>query len=289
MYERIDRDTLARWACGVLFIIMPFETNLIFMKSNLKIQTKSLSTQQKDNYVVVDQKDDNSADEKTLSKIPALRAILSTFKVGKGGVRPKLNNLRTKIWNSGAAGGSASTLFNTVVALSPSACTEFSTLATIYDEAKCHGVAFHFSTLVSSTSSAAITMHGNVVYDPVDATAYTDILTSLSASQKMGPFALGSNQWGTVASGNSWATGPSIVSKKGMYLLKCKIPKGITAPSFNGFVSTITNVEGQWYPMVITAGIERVGYVKPYLEANTNCTFQWEYYIEYDMEFRSRT
>lgn len=235
----------------------------------------------------VDVKGDEKSDNSTATLKNLLRQ--SAMSVGKS---LKLPVVRTKIWNGGSAAGLSNTQFNTVVSLTPSTCAEFTQFANLYDECRVLGVTLHFSTLVAAASgSQPITMHGNVVYDPIDSTAYTSLLTSLAAAQKTGLIAVGTNQFGAFGAASSWATAPACMSKTGLFSKRFQAPKGPHA-AVNGTPSGASTfyTEGLWYAVSnLTSGTDIYGYIKPYFEALASSTFQWEYWLEYDMAFRSRT
>lgn len=235
--------------------------------------------------------DEKKKDEKNLAITPLKTALHNAMplKKGKGGGK-NLPPVRAKIWQSGAAAGSSNTAYTTVVTLAASLCTEFTNYAALYDECRVRGVTCYFATVVAVASgSQPVTMHFNLGYDPIDNTAYASILKSLMTQQKTGLRAL-NGQFGTFGATSSWTVSPVAHTPTGFWKFHFKHPSGPHAAMNTGFASSTFYVEGMWYPCSnITSGDDIYGFLKPYAEALANSTFQWEYFLEFDMEFRSRT
>ncbi len=206
-------------------------------------------------------------------------------KAGKGGKRTKLNNLRTKMWDGSNASSSASGAYSTVINVRPSAASEFASFAALYDEFKVHGCSLHWVFILTNTGAVVPYTHGNISYDPVDNTAYTSIITSLAASQKTGPMQSTGLSLLNAAAATTTGIGPLPITKHGVHVLKIRCPKGATGiPANTQQVQT-----GNWCDTNITNAQGDYGYLKPYFESQTNTTITLEWWIEYDIEFRSRT
>lgn len=211
-----------------------------------------------------------------------LKATLSAM-TGRGG-KPKLNNLRTRIWDSASPASASGTALTTVINVRPAAAAEFASFQAIYDEFKVHGCRLHFVIWSTGQTNGVVTQ-GNISYDPVDNAAYGGIVTSLAASQKTGPFTVWSATDASLASSSARTIAPIAVSKSGMYILSVKCPKGAQMVVNNSQqVAT-----GLWCDTNITSSQGDYGYIKPYISAAGSTTITMTYFIEYDVEFRSRT
>jgi len=187
----------------------------------------------------------------------------------KGG---KQRSLRTWIYykstvTSGSAVSSAPTF-----ALQPDLCSEYNSLATLYDDCKVEKARI----FIGSYSSTALSVPANAAfaYDPVDNSAYTSVAGILPAQNRFGPYRLGT---GGPAS-------PSPVTATGFNTWEFDLPTGNAALSS---VGNSSNQVGVYFPTV-QSGIS-AGWVKGFVEAGNAGTNTTVVFIGMLCHFRSRT
>jgi len=243
-------------------------------------------------YIKVDQKDQktpiggleiDTAEDTALKTEEALK-VIKTALMGKGGKR-KLNNLTTRIWVSGDSASSSGTVYNTVINVRPSATAEFTSLASLYDEFKVHSGVVHFGIWATGQTNAVVDVDGAVVYDPMDNTAYTALITALPASQKFGPFSITGMTDSSVAGSTARTVAPLPTSRTGLYRFQFKCPNGPSSTTGN----SQQVVTGQWCSTNIANTQGDYGYIKPIISAAGSTVTDFRYYMEMVVEFRSRT
>jgi hypothetical protein len=223
-------------------------------------------------------------DNKSSDVTPRVKTVLRQGK-GKGGKPGKLNPIRTKIWVAGDAASSSGTAYNTVINVRPSASSEFTSFAALFDEFKVHGGTIHFATWATGQTNAVVDVDGCVVYDPDDNTAYTSVLTALAASQKIGPISISGGTDSSVAGSTARTFAPIPTSRTGYFRFKYKCGPGPHSTTGN----SQQVVTGNWCSTNITNTQGDYGYVKPIISAAGSTVIDFRYYMEMDVEFRSRT
>lgn len=218
---------------------------------------------------------------------PSMKKILSTMmKVGKGGkAKPRLNNLRTKMVVSGAAASSSGSPYTSVINVRPAALSEFTSFANLFDEFKVHGGVLHFSVWATGQADLVVANEGAIGYDPVDNAVYASVAGVLVASQKFGPFQMAGVTDASLTITASRTCAPVPHTKTGFWSFKFKCPKGSQqVPNNSQQVQT-----GNWCDTNIGSTLGDYGYLKPYISGAGSTVTSLEWYLEMDVEFRSRT
>lgn len=92
-----------------------------------------------------------------------------------------LKDLRTRLSVFFLSTSAAATANAFVQPVQPQACQDWSSLSSVYDEAKVHGGHIYYSYYVSGANSVAST--GGIVYDPIDNTALGGTSNAVTYSQ----------------------------------------------------------------------------------------------------------
>jgi hypothetical protein len=186
----------------------------------------------------------------------------------------RLSPLDIQLWMTGGSTSSSGTAQAPVQRIRPSDSAEFSSLAALYDEYKCHGGEFIFR--ISTAAGVVGATNGGAAYDPVSDGVYGALVTLLAASQKMAP----------VSGPSGGASFPGGVTKTGFWHFKFKCPNGVQGvPQSASPVSN--NVTGMWVDVNQT--IADYGYIKSYVNAAAGTTSAIEWYLRMDCTFRSRS
>ena len=186
--------------------------------------------------------------------------------------RPRLQPLHIKLSFDWGSQTSAANTANTFVArIRPNDASEFSNLASLYDEYMCTSAVLFWNWLRSTGTNS---IHAAVAYDPVNAGTYGSVGQVIIASQHMGP--VSSNQGSQAV--------PWPVNPHGVYKFEVKMPKG------NQYeYGTVTGIAtGSWTDVSVTA--VDYGYFKFYVEAsNGGGTTSIDSHQTMNVEFRSRS
>jgi hypothetical protein len=242
----------------------------------------STSTAAKD-----DGKDKKAQDAKIPLPVPMRhtllhnRAILSGAKGGAKGGSRKLETIRTRLVATGNVSAAANTAVTAVVNVDPTASSEFTSFAALFDEVKVHGGSFHFR--VASAGGSPSYTDLAVAYDPMDSTVYGSVSGILVADQHIGPLiALAST--GVTAS----IFDPEPVNKTGFWTLKFRCPEqGQKVASATAADQEITT--GLWSSTNLSL-TPKYGFIKPYVPAaGASVVIAIYYYLVMDVSFRSRT
>ncbi len=220
-------------------------------------------------------------DKEEYVKIPATSKVGDVLKnrilgkaTSKASSRGRLNPIRTVVWYSGTSSSSAAAAQAPVVAIEPGLSAEFSSFAALFDEYKVFAGKLHWKL---TTSNAGQYYDAGVAYDPEDSTAYGGLLTLLPASQRQGPIASG-------ADGNNG--NPVSITRHGLWEFPFHCPREPQRVPDSADVSSRLNT-GQWSSTAITDA--DYGYLKWYINAPAAGSTTLTYYVELDVEFRSRT
>lgn len=213
---------------------------------------------------------------------PDLKSLLHSM---GGRVRPKLNNLVTRMAISATLNGSSGTAITTVINVRPAAFTEFASFAALFDEFKVHGGVLHFNIWATGQNNLVVGNDCAIGYDPVDNAVYASVAGVLVASQHIGPITAMATTDGSVPSTAARTAAPSAVSKHGFWNFHWKCPK---QPQFvpNNSQQVMT---GEWCDTNISSSLGDYGYLKPYITSAGSTTANMSYYLVLDVEFRSRT
>ena len=186
--------------------------------------------------------------------------------------RPRLQPLHIKLSFDWGSQTSAANTANTFVArIRPNDASEFSNLASLYDEYMCTSAVLFWNWLRSTGTNS---IHAAVAYDPVNAGTYGSVGQVIIASQHMGP--VSSNQGSQAV--------PWPVNPHGVYKFEVKMPKG------NQYeYGTVTGIAtGSWTDVSVTA--VDYGYFKFYIEASSGGgTTSIDSHQTMNVEFRSRS
>lgn len=227
---------------------------------------------------------DTKLDEKTVTH-PGLRELMRSM---GGRIKPKLNNLRTKMAVGSSISSASGGALSTVINVRPSALSEFASFQALFDEFKVHGGVLHFNTFLVGAGTAAIVGLDDVAiaYDPVDNSAFATVAGVLVSSQHIGPL-------NTSGVSDASATSASVVrtiapvphTKHGFWQFPFRCPK---SPQFvpNNSQQVMT---GEWSATNISNTQSDYGYLKPYVAGAGSTTSTLNYYLVMDVEFRSRT
>ena len=212
---------------------------------------------------------------------PDLKSLLRTM----GGVRPKLNNLRTRMAISSTLNGSSGTAISTVINVRPAAFSEFASFGALFDEFKVHGGTLHFNIWATGQNNLVVGNDCAIAYDPVDNAAYASVAGVLVASQHVGPITAMAVTDSSVASTASRTAAPQATAKHGFWQFHFKCPK---EPQFvpNNSQQVMT---GEWCDTNISSSLGDYGYIKPYVTSAGSTTANVSYYLVLDVEFRCRT
>jgi len=213
---------------------------------------------------------------------PDLRSILKSM---GGRVRPRLNNLRTKIAVGGTLNGSSGTAISTVINVRPAAYSEFASFQALFDEFKVHGGVLHFNIWATGQTNLVVGNDAAIAYDPVDNTVYATVAGVLVASQHIGPLQAMAVTDASLASTAARTAAPQATSRHGFWAFPFKCPK---QPQFvaNNSQQVMT---GEWCATNITSSQGDYGYLKPYVTSAGSTTATVSYYLVLDVEFRART
>lgn len=193
--------------------------------------------------------------------------------------RVKLTPLKTKVAVRVTQTGSANSVFNTVITLTPLAALDATKFAAVYDLARTTSLQMFVSvyTVNASGSPAAPTTQPvafSVSYDPDQSGANTiGVENALVASQHLGP---------CMVTDQSGASVPDPIATQGNWSKRFKIPAAVVDPGI------LTDLLGSnWVSAADTNVV--VGYIKPYVDGlglNVHCVLDW--FFVYDVEFKSR-
>lgn len=213
---------------------------------------------------------------------PDLKSLIRAM---GGHVRPKLNNLRTKIAVSGTINGSSGTAISTVINVRPAAYSEFASFQALFDEFKVHGGVLHFNYWATGQTNLVVGNDAAIAYDPVDNSAYASVAGVIVASQHIGPICGVGACDASLASTAARTAAPVCTSKHGFFHFPFRCPK---QPQFvaNNSQQVMT---GEWCATNITSSQGDYGYLKPYVTSAGSTTTTLSYYLVLDIEFRART
>jgi len=251
------------------------------------VKTTALVIEPIDSWYDASQDDDKKTDSKVVPQpSTTVSKTLKNLLKGTGkGKRGKLNNLRTQIWLAFDNASSSATVLNTIINVRPSASGEFTSFAALFDEFRVHGGAVHFSTWATGQTNLIVDVHGVLVYDPDDNTAYTSVTTALAASQKFGPFVITAVTDSSVAGSTARTAAPLPTSRTGCFVFKFKCSPGSHSTTGN----SQQVVTGNWCSTNITNTQGDYGYIKPCIDAAGSTVTDMKGYLMMDVEFRSRT
>jgi hypothetical protein len=160
----------------------------------------------------------------------------------------------------------------TVSALQPGSLGEFSAYQVLFDMCRCKAIRVYVG-LSSSSTPTAFNACGGVAYDPMSNSALSSVAGVMESKFSLGPFKA-ANLYGN--------TSPNVMSSKGFWVFKAKMPSDAFESSVSG-----DKVGDTWWPTASTSAI--VGYLKPFIESVGSPTITLVYFVEYEMQFAYRT
>lgn len=242
---------------------------------------KILQTAQKQNYVVVNQKeDDNATDNKEGGDVKVTRAptLFANRKGGVGKGKGKLSLIKTRIAWSASLTSSSNTALTTVAPIDPSLSSEWTNFQALFDECKITGGSMHYH--LSTAGGAPTDIDFAIAYDPTNGGVYTGIVGVLVADQ----FQLkrvNNAQTTTVV-------GPQTFTESGFWTFKFKCPNAPQKIASNAAVDQEV-CTGLWADTTNSVS-PKYGYVKPYIAAaGTSIVTSLSCYFVVDIMFRSRS
>jgi len=169
---------------------------------------------------------------------------------------------------------SATSAYNTVLSIAPSASADWTQFAAVYDEVICDGGHVDFIAHTTAVIQAG-NLWGGMAYDPVNFGVYTTIAdVATGAQHKIFPLVVN--------------LGPSVVQPIGplQHKFAWKVPKGRSARITGS--SNTTNLSGEWG--ATSDASDSYGFLKPYFEAGTTgVVTNLSGFVYLNCRFRSRT
>jgi len=213
---------------------------------------------------------------------PDLKAMIRNM---GGRVKPKLNNLRTRMAISSTLNGSSGTAITTVINVRPAGFSEFASFAALFDEFKVHGGTLHFNVWATGQNNLVVGNDVAFAYDPVDNAVYASVAGALVASQHIGPITAMGTTDASVPSTAARTAAPQAATAHGFWKFNFKCP---LEPQFvpNNSQQVMT---GEWCDTNISSSLGDYGYLKPYVTSAGSTTANVSYYLVLDVEFRCRT
>jgi hypothetical protein len=186
-------------------------------------------------------------------------------------------------WAPAASTGTANTAYNTQVQLDPTAASEWSSWASLFDECRIRSISTRSYFGWSATTFAPATMTCAVVaFDPALATALTSIEQGMQHTRMAGPILVNSS----AAAQTVGSSMLQVTRLGGLEVKSGPLAKG-ALPMNNSGTLTTAPVQGDWFPTNTSGAI--IGWLKPYVEAlgaNISATFRT--FIWFNAEFRMR-
>jgi len=214
------------------------------------------------------------AEMKALVAQAPQRPLLENRRTGTGS-RSKLNMMSTVLWSRFSSTSSAGAALASATALTPSASSEYTAFAGLYDEVRVKAVSVHFTT----TQTGTVVNFANYAvmgYDPVDATIYASVLAAMPTSQHV--------MWALPSPPSVYLSAPVYQTKNGFQNWHCTVPKGTTRDSA---LSTVFG--GSDWSTTLSGSSPVYGYLKWYIDAlGGTATTNLSGLIQYHVEFRSR-
>jgi hypothetical protein len=180
--------------------------------------------------------------------------------------------MRTRVWLwQKISNSQATTALTTVSALQPGSANDFSSFASLYDSARCHGMRFHTRCAEGTTTNGGNT--AGVAFDPGTSGAVASVIGALEHTSHVGPMA--------VLNLGSAPSTVGVACESGFHVWR--------APTVKLLESGLTAdlVGGNWFPTGATSAI--AGYLKPYVENAAAGTVTHLTFVAYDMEFMCRS
>ncbi len=216
-------------------------------------QSKLLCTDIDDESMLVEEKSEEKVVKTTISSL---------------GI--KLPNMTVRLVYGANSTSSSNTALTGAFNVLPSSSSEFSSLATLYQECKVLGGRVKFQLAVSATASILPEVYGCITYDPLNNAA----LSSVAKGLMHGTHKLFSFNTGLVA--------PISQVNDGFWEMPFKVPTGTQISTTDG--SSV--VTGSWSD---TRDTDIYGYLNYYVQpAGTGLTTTLTAFIMLDVAFRSR-
>jgi hypothetical protein len=237
-----------------------------------------------DSVLSTDSKEDDkqpcsTAPDRELVLAEQMRAAMHHLRSSGGGGKGSKSKqvYRTRLAVRTVQTGSSNAFLGGVFALAPmsTSVTEATAFATLFDEWRCTSVTTHSRILAKGTfPTPTLGAAWIVVYDPANSGAYSSVVGGLVARQHYGPVAF--------APDNDAAT--QSFTKSGYHTFRAKVPVPV-APTAS---SAPQPVGCSWVGTFDQTSI--VGYLKCGADAlGASTQAEWDLFVVYDMEFRSRT
>lgn len=216
---------------------------------------------------VVPSKDDECKNVSVRSPAAGPAPALQMSVKGMIGRKPIMVRLSQRV----TLASSAATALTTVIPLQPSAASEWSSFASLFEEVKLVRADLHFRIDAASNSSPGLL--AVLVHDPVSSTALTSVVAgSEFASRQLYGF-------GSSLAGSAGFAGPTVSS--GLRTFPVTVPRGSVRSS-----STATTFGDEWSP---TSDVGNdYGWIKPYVEAANSGPVNVNGILDFFVEFRMR-
>jgi len=232
--------------------------------TSVDAQSKQSASAKPSSAVVPD--DDKDSKQVTPERMKA--ALMHAFVYGKGSKGSKAFPIKLVINGSTSSGSNANNVF--AVAVQPSASSEFSSLAALFNEFRVKSCTIMFLTAVTPGTTSNATFCG-VAYDPINSSSLVGVQSALEYS---------SNKVWVVGT----STFPAAVDASGFYKFSPRLPPGDLSANLP---STVVVARDQWTPT--SSSGSACGYCKffvPALGAGVTSMITW--FMTINCEFRVR-
>jgi len=225
-----------------------------------------------DGFVLVERKTDEVRSGVVTRPVGSVLATLEskTTLSLMGSLGIGLPQTRTRLVLSNTLTSAANTALTTVIAVTPSACAEWSSFAALWSECKVHGGCLHYTVTSSGTGVPGPTV---VSYDPMNFGALSSVASGCEQSQKdLRFFAAGVT---TIS--------PGALNSTGLFPFRFKCLKGSAR-----YAAEPQVISGEWSATADAS--DTYGYLRPYVGAQGGViTSSLSFILELDVSFRSRS
>jgi len=236
------------------------------------------STRIINDYVAVAANGKDSKDLTDASEIESLTLQLSLLKTAARAAVGS-NHIKTVLYYSGSGSAGAGNVYPSSFGLQPSACGEYSSYATLYDEVRVHAIKVHYvvSSTTANTGEPCFYCFG---YDSTYNSTPSSVLDVMESSQhELGAVPV-------IASSNASTNLPG-----GVRTFHIRVPRQsvANAASVTGGTGIVPNFPGEWMAAGDTA--DTVGFLRIFVErcGGTTSIITVSYKIEFLCEWRERT
>ncbi len=216
----------------------------------------------------------NSEEKRSAAGAREGASVVSTARPnGARGRVGKVREMRTTLAVAYSVSSSANTAYTTVLGLTPTGSSEWSSFSGIWDEFKVEGVHQKYAVSATGVAGALAPALAVFAYDPGNTTALGSVADGCVFRQH----AL------TLATGASAGNSPAGLgaNPSGLFDFRIKPPGGTLLDS-----ATATNVVGSWS---LTSSTDTCGYLKPYIQAlGSGVSAVVAGILYFDVRFRTR-